>query len=480
MNIFQWSSMLSAGVMLSAVGFINPTVAEEGRQLVNEKFPVNLPDPQTLTEAVSRSAYYQQQFEEAMLKQGVSSKWQELYKFVAKQHLSPVDYFSALRRGLIDSKEYDSLMNTLKFDETDRKIAEKVMTFFPTPSDLVTFAVREVYSPEITRKFGQFDDLPEMFLKEAYKTGMDEEQARNYWASHWDLPSSQMGFEMLHRGVINEEELAMLLRALDVMPFWREKLIKISYNPLTRVDVRRMYLVGVLKEEDVYRAYLDEGYSPENARRLTDFTIKYENPDVESITRASVVSAYKKDIITKDELTQYFKLLNYNENVLNFWLENADYEKTLDSIEKYTQDITDRYIMGDIDISDVRKELSALDVPSNYIDAVVNDTLAKSAKKTKVPTLDDLRRWLQTGLVEESYFVRKMRLLGYRDADIELYLSEISSNKDTSEVKYLPIETYVRWVKNGVISPERFLKILSDQGVKSEKIQEYLQKAGVG
>ena len=51
---------------------------------------------------------------------------------------------------------------------------------------------------------------------------------------------------MLHRGVIDTAELDMLLRAQDVMPFWRDRLTAIAYRPLTRVDVRRMYKQGVL------------------------------------------------------------------------------------------------------------------------------------------------------------------------------------------------------------------------------------------
>jgi hypothetical protein len=418
-------------------------------------------------------------FDEVCLKQGLSDKYKLMYKYVAKQHLSPTDYFSAMRRGLIDDKEYLYLLQQLKLDEKDREIAEKVMQFFPTPSDLVTFAVREVYSPEITKKFGQFDDLPDQFLKESYKAGMNEDQARNYWAAHWELPSAQMGYEMLHRRIIDEEELKMLLRALDVMPFWRDKLVSLSYNPLTRVDVRRMYLVGTLNEKEVEDAYLDEGYSPENAKRLTDFTIKYENPDVESITRASLVDAYKKDLITKLELADYFKLLNYNEKVLNFWLESADYSKTMDRIEIYTDDISERFQMGDIDIGQARQELLGLDVPSSYVDSVLEKQVKLQAKRNKNPSLEDLKRWLSTGLIDEVYFVRKMRLLGYKEIDIELYLSEIARNTDTSKVSYMAIETYIRWVKSGVISPERFIKILNNQGVKTEKINEYLSTAGV-
>ena len=84
------------------------------------------------------------------------------------------------------------------------------------------------------------------------KAGLPEEQARNYWAAHWELPSAQMGYAMFQRRIIDHETLVMLLKSLDIMPFWRDKLIEMSYNPLTRVDVRRMYGLGVLSEEEVY------------------------------------------------------------------------------------------------------------------------------------------------------------------------------------------------------------------------------------
>ncbi|GAH79863.1 unnamed protein product, partial [marine sediment metagenome] len=74
----------------------------------------------------------------------------------------------------------------------------------------------------------------------AGKKGLSKEWSERYWAAHWNLPSPQQGFEMLHRGVINVSELNMLLRALDVMPFWRDKLTAIAFRRLTRVDIRRM------------------------------------------------------------------------------------------------------------------------------------------------------------------------------------------------------------------------------------------------
>ncbi|GAJ02949.1 unnamed protein product, partial [marine sediment metagenome] len=126
--------------------------------------------------------------------------------------------------------------------------------------------------------------------------------AERYWAAHWSLPSPQQGFEMLHRGVIGFDDLNMLLRALDVMPFWRDKLVEIAYRPLSRVDVRRMFKLGVLDVKGVRKAYTDIGYNPYNADLMTEFTIEYVKEAPKKISTTDALSAYKNHLIEVGEL----------------------------------------------------------------------------------------------------------------------------------------------------------------------------------
>ncbi|GAH81965.1 unnamed protein product, partial [marine sediment metagenome] len=117
-------------------------------------------------------------------------------------------------------------------------------------------AVREAFTPAIAKKFGQYEDFPPDFEKYAGMKGLSKEWAERYWAAHWSLPSPSQGYDMLHRGIIDNKELFMLMKALDIMPFWRDKLMQMSYHLLTRVDIRRMYKAGVLTEAEVYESYL--------------------------------------------------------------------------------------------------------------------------------------------------------------------------------------------------------------------------------
>jgi len=478
-SIFELLGDTFFGTLLSVIGMVDPALARVGQGLSNTALQLEYSDMNTLSDMYLKGIITDTQFRHEANRNGFSDDYKTAYLENEKNHLTPFDLISLFRRKVITEEELKKYLSKNKIIGEDVDTFLRASEYFPTAPDLIRFAIREVYSPEASQKYGQFEDLPQIFLQEAEKAGLPQDQARNYWAAHWDLPSPTMGFEMLHRGVINEEDLSLLLKSLDIMPYWREKLTKISYNPLTRVDVRRMYSVGVLTQEDVFSSFKDEGYSDLNAKRLTDFTIKYDNPEIDGITRAAIVDSYKKDLLTRDEVSAYFKLLNYTDSILNFWLENADYEKTVDKIVSYTDDIAERYQVGDIDLNEARQSVLNLEVPTSYVDSVIEKMVILKAKRNKNPSMDDLRRWLSTGLIDEIYYVKKMRSLGYKDNDIEVYLSEISNVRDTSKILYLPLETYIRYLKNGIISPTRFQTILTEQGVSPDVIYTYLAKAGV-
>ena len=205
----------------------------------------------------------------------------------------------------------------------------------PPVADIITMAVREAFTPEIAQRFGQYEGLPQPFVEWVAKKGLAKEWAERYWAAHWSLPSPSQGFDMLHRGIITREDLQLLLRALDIMPFWRDKLIQMSYVPLTRIDVRRMYNLGVLSESDVTRAYQDIGYNPQNAQRLTLFTVKLKEqqdkraretalrtqPQEPKLwTQAQTLKFLKQGLISRERAVQELELLGYSGERISIYL----------------------------------------------------------------------------------------------------------------------------------------------------------------
>lgn len=205
----------------------------------------------------------------------------------------------------------------------------------PPVADIITMAVREAFTPDIARRFGQYEGLPAEYVEWVQKKGLSKEWAERYWAAHWSLPSPQQGFEMLHRGIINRDDLFMLLRALDIMPFWRDKLVNMAYTLFTRIDIRRMYNIGVMSEGDVKSAYISLGYNDYNAGLMTQFVIKLKQQADQRAraaaakaaeikpatwTATQTLSFLKKTLITPERAKRELQLLGYDEEHISVFL----------------------------------------------------------------------------------------------------------------------------------------------------------------
>jgi len=457
----------SAGLIGMFLG-IYPPLLDYYTQESNEYKPTKLPDLGTTVEMRFREEITHDEYIRIFARTGIKPEYANKIYNMSEQLLTANEYVLLWRRGRMTEEVLTDHLKKLHLSTVDGERLKAVTEFFPSPGDLITFAVREVYNPEIVDKFGQLEDLPPKFMEEAKKVGVPDEHARNYWASHWILPSILQGFEMLHRRVIDQDTLDLLLKSLDIMPFWRDALTAISYNPLTRVDVRRMYGIGTLNEDEVFESYLDGGYSPINAERMTEFTKLYESDETTGLTRASVMKAYKINLITRDEMKAFFVSFGYTDQVIDFWLDTADYEKTLAEIEATKDELVDRYRMGAMDMEELNVSLSSLDLPSFYITKVIDDEKTKQSVKLKLPSRSDLENWLKLNLIADVDFVDYMRQLGYRDGDIQLYLSEITLEIDTSVRKYLGIKTYIRWLSTAIINRETFINITTEMGYNTE------------
>jgi hypothetical protein len=139
------------------------------------------------------------------------------------------------------------------------------------PSDIVLFALREVYDED--RRAEELEETPAMgYYADMLENGFNQTQADNYWAAHWKLPSVGELNEMLHRGVIDLATWDRFVKYNDYDPAVRPWLKAISYNPYTRVDSQRMWSLDLLTEEELKANYLALGYDDVHAQRMTLWT----------------------------------------------------------------------------------------------------------------------------------------------------------------------------------------------------------------
>jgi len=293
----------------------------------------------------------------------------------------------------------------------------------PPVADIITMAVREAFTPSIAAKFGQYEDYPQEFEDWAMKKGLSADWSKRYWAAHWSLPSAGQGFEMLHRGAINESELHLLLRALDIMPFWRDKLTKIAYRRLSRVDVRRMYQVGVLDEAGVLEAYIELGYNERDAERMTAFTIKQVLATQSKFTARDVVSAYAKYMINRSEASSLLHEVGVRDENISFILSSAEYKRDWELTEDRIAAIRNLYKKQVYTPDIARSELLKLDLPAEQVDVLMSQWYID--EKDKPPrnwTTAQTLSFIKEGLITADRGRQELVNIGYNREHIDVYM----------------------------------------------------------
>jgi len=293
----------------------------------------------------------------------------------------------------------------------------------PPVADIITMAVREAFTPEIAAKFGQYQDFPAELETWGLKKGLSKEWTERYWASHWSLPSAGQGFDMLHRGLIDMNELNMLLRALDVMPFWREKLTGIAYRRLSRVDIRRMYGVGVLDESGVLAAYLELGYNDRDANRMSEFTVKQILATQSKFTTRDIIAAYSKYMITRSEAASLLEVVGVRKENISFIISSAEYKRAWELTDNRVTAIRNLYKKEVYDADKARSELLKLDFPAERVNVLMEQWyIDEKDKPPRYWTTAQTLSFIKAELITPERGRAELSAIGYDDEHINVYM----------------------------------------------------------
>ena len=373
---------------------------------------------------------------EQLTKHGYSDELISARTLLRNTLLGAQDSISLWHRAEIQEDELDRRLGQLGY--IDAEIAGIKTLAYPIPpvQDLIRFAVREVFTPEIATEFGIFEDFPPDFSSEAGKHGLSEFWQLAYWGAHWELPSAQMGFEMLHRGVITTDQMDLLLRAADVMPYWRDKITAIAYSPFTRVDIRRMHKLGVLSDDDVTRAYMDIGYSPEKAKVLTEFTIRLNDPandiddEAKALTRAQVLRFFRDKLFSEDESMALLTDIGYDVPTAQLFITLEVLNEQERMLELRIRTIKAQYRNGLIDYNDAVVAFDALELPSARRELILAEVEMETEENVRLPTRADLDRFYKADLLEDIEYVKGVIDLGYSFETASKFLYLVSDSRE--------------------------------------------------
>lgn len=452
--------MWIAGLALATMGVLLH-ISPASRQIVyalNYLMPNLIPDADSLCEAYIRGLIDTSTFHSGMRSLGYDVDASQMLVNIKRILLSANDNLALLWRGEISREEYIDRMVKLGFRLEDAELFAKANRPLPSLSDILLFMVREVFNEDVVKKYGYdegYDQIKEKVMEWASKHGLTEDIVKMYWRAHWRLPSLTEAIDLYRRlipmdegaeeptditingktygRVIGKETLKDLLKIADIPVYWREKLLQLAYEIPTRVDVRRMYRLGVIGRDYVKKLYLEIGYRPEDAEVLTEYVIRDAMGEERDLNKTEILALYEDGIIGRDEAKKMLMSLNYDETEAEYLISKREYEmhrkEVKDLVELYVQ----LYKNGKITYDVLFDELNKLGLPSPTLDKYLLKAVTERQRNIALPSKADLERWLLNGYIDVNTYVEKMRALGYGDDDIAIYLTELMDKIERGE-----------------------------------------------
>jgi len=381
-------------------------------------------------------------------------------------------------REIISEGEYIDHLRRQGFSEENARGVAKLREQIPGPSDLVRMAVREAFDPGLAASLGYVTALPGDFAEWMRKRGYGEQWAERYWWAHWDLPSPAQGFEMYHRiPEFTETELRTLLKVLDIPPLWHDRFIKIAYNPISRIDIRRAWNTGVITERsELVRRNQDLGYSPEDSEFMADFVIKLHSEvddggELRQATQAQVIASYKRGIIDHEGALEMLMDLRYPEDVAELLLATADFDLARNPYDQADLDvreitrpiITEAYREGIWDRDRAQSELEAqgyLPLSADLLLQLEDVSIVRDLTKAQVSRVETLYKG---GHIERGEAQRQLLDIGLPADRVGIRLTQWDVDIATPS-KELTLAQLQGALRKKVITEDEFLTELFYKG----------------
>lgn len=361
----------------------------------------------------------------------------------------------------------------------------------PTLQDTIVFAVRDVFEEEQVKAAGLLEGLPETFVREAQERGLSREDAAKYWAAHWQLPSLTSVYEMFHRfypgsghnSTFTEDDMDVFFNLADIAPGYRKRLKELSYNPLTRVDIRRMYTMGLYGEGEaarpgLIRDYRMLGYSPVDANRLASFTLLSYSSTKKKLTPSQILKFYTNQIWgekSRETAREKLKEGGYSDELASGLLDYEDRRIITQEERRKIDSIREQWIAGTIaSEAELHTSLMAIPLENAKAQALIKEFNAEKEKRVSRLSRNEYDDMYRDGVITESQYKRFLRNLGYPSEDIELIISykgESRTNPSTLPTK----EDILSWYSKDFITPVSFIRLMREIGYRDEFIVLYAQ-----
>lgn len=341
-------------------------------------------------------------------------------------------------RGKLTAKELDDRVRELGMTKgTEVDDLKELLKVIPPPTDLVRFMVRDADDNALAARIGMDDDFQAKFGKQikewAEASGVSEEYMAKVWRAHWSIPSPGQLYEMLHRkvkvGTGNPQEITIAdveaaLKQQDILPYWVNGLLEVSYNPLTRIDAKRAYQIGTLSRDALKRSYTDLGYNDANAEVLVEFNVRQT---LLTFLRNPLVGQFSKGTLSDSQFDSAMSQQGADQGTIDAARQQATLLASQSRRKACVNALHRRYMLGEMSQTDAMQQLISLEVPANISNEMVAGWACELYSRGKAISASDLATLYSQGAIDASELVRRLQMVGYGYNDAVLLGRKIAT-----------------------------------------------------
>lgn len=389
-----------------------------------------LPDPGTLGFMRHIGLMSDEGFTNSMAQLGVHDKLIPLYIELAKRFPNTGEIIAGRWRGTIGDQEFSALLKRQGYDDNSIKLYMELSNQLPGLQDLIHMLVRDAFNDSAANQYGYDEDFPQEINEFFAKQGYNPDWAKRYWRSHWNLPSPNQAYEMLHRGLIGQGDLETLLRISDYPKFWREKLRDISFNVLTRVDVRRLLQAGMIDEGRAKDNYMKMGYTPEDAELLTRFAVEGISQDEKDLTKTDILNLYEEGLIDRGTTEGNLVKMGYDSEEADSIIKLSDVaiaKATRSDLINFTKE---KFLAKKVDENTARSELSQIGLKSQSVDRYLLNWNRATEIESAIPSIADVKKWYLLDYIDESKLRSYLTQHRHTEENISLYVRQLNDQKE--------------------------------------------------
>ncbi len=419
--LFTWAA--AVGVFIKQ--YMYAATADIRRKLMRDFEPENI-DVNSVMRAVFTAPEKMEEAKKILEEAGYSDSQIDML-FISMYRLYDEGVISRLfLRGEIDEPTMFEKMRQLGFtDERTRDIV-KLWERIPSIQDIVRYIAKEAFEPDKIEMFGLMEEYPVEAEIWGAKQGVSKKWVEAEWVAHWRDLGIDFMLEAFHRHIVDWDLVKSYMSLIEIPPRLQSIVRDTAFRVYTRVDVRRMHKIGVLDDEELVQAYQDQGYDTDKAAKMAQFTIRYNIQNQKDLTKSEVLKGYAENIIPKNEALAMLIDMEYSEGEAEYLVTYEDYKEGKKLEDLVLKNIASRYQENLIDQTEARTRLNNLNLSGERIELLIEKWLINKSDDTKLPTKSDCDKFLINNLIDENEYRDKLRALGYKPYDINIYIKLIN------------------------------------------------------